>query len=128
MTHQAGDALKRSRIVTVGPDVVIAHLRHVDGTGDEDFLDTLAETVRAYSRWELKHLPIGRFDSGHTRNEDIIDEYADLPSETAPAIVAVPADEPGESRLDVIDGGHRHQAAEQRGDRTILAYVPVRRR
>lgn len=54
-------------------------------------------------------------------NQAKVDAMAKLPAETSPPVIAVPG---SGDQLMVADGGHRLAAAKQRGDASVLAYVP----
>lgn len=100
---------------------VINHLKQYDNSGDPDWIKQISSIVSKHPKWELRDLPFDSFDSGEARNEDVVEEYANLPVSTQPAIVVAPS----ASGLWTVDGGHRAQAAQRRGDKTIKAYVPV---
>lgn len=101
---------------------VVRHLKNVDNTGDEEWLGQLAQHVGKHPQWQLSQVPIADLDTGDERNPDVVSEYAQMSPDTRPAIVAAP-DESG--KLWVMDGGHRTQAAQQRGEKTVLAYTPL---
>lgn len=100
---------------------VIDHLYRVDQTGDEDFLKELSGEIQKFPKWQLKQVPIKHLDSGESRSEDIVQEYADMSPDTRPPIIALPS----KTGFWVADGGHRTQAAQKRGEDKILAYVPL---
>lgn len=99
---------------------VIAHLCEYDGTGDEDFLADLEERMAPYPAWALGRIDPKRLNN-YCSDEETCREYAEMGMSSSPAIIVVPADEPG--RWDIIDGAHRAWAAEMTG-RKVLAYYP----
>ena len=52
--------------------------------------------------------------------QDKVDEYASRPTPFPPVVL--------DNNLSFIDGGHRHAAAIDRGDKTIMAFLPTRRK
>jgi len=104
---------------------VVKHLRATDSTGDDDFLDSLAESVGQHPQWQLGPVPVKHIDSDAERNPKTIAYYASMPACTAPPVVVVPRVGPGKQLWSVLDGGHRTQAAQARGDKTVMAYSPL---
>lgn len=106
---------------TVDSAHVVNHLKQYDNSGDPDWIETISSIVSKHPKWELRNIPLNSFDSGDARNEDVVEEYANLPATTQPAIVVAPS----ATGLWAVDGGHRAQAAQRRGDKTIRAFVPI---
>lgn len=110
---------------------VVAHLQSTAAHHGAEWLKDMASAVRRHPQWALAPIPVGHLDSGSGHITDNVASYRELPSETRPAIVAIPADPhieaaPGEQRpLDVLDGGHRTQAAIQNGESHVLGYLPA---
>lgn len=116
------ERLAKSGPKAIGAKAVLRHLKQWDGTGgDPEWHKTLSERVSQHPNWQLGHIPIAGLETGEERNPDILDEYADMDPRTRPAIVALPS----EHGMWVLDGGHRTQAAQLRGEKTILAYHPM---
>jgi hypothetical protein len=68
---------------------------------------------------ELVSLPVSSVDSrGMIGNSKKAAKYSKMPSESAPPIIV-------DSQGKIVDGLHRHAAAQQRGDTHIKAYKPV---
>ena|ERR1051326_7993458 len=81
--------------------------------GDGD----LGNRIWRFLRYELKQLPVKRLRQEWGLGAADVDAYAAMPVGTAPPIIYDPKDR------SIIDGSHRLAAAQQRGDKTILAYV-----
>jgi hypothetical protein len=112
---------KAKRATQFAPQHVVEHLRDTDNSGDPDWLNELINKVNQHSKWNLASIPVSSIDSGDQRNSDVISEYADMSGDTAPPIVV---DYDTDGQLYTLDGGHRVQAAQVRGDTHIGAYVP----
>jgi preprotein translocase subunit YajC len=80
--------------------------------------NTIATWLDA-DEYELRDVPLSEIPDWGCNDEDLASEYASL-STPFPAIVLNPD-------WEIIDGCHRYAAALKRGDKTIPAYVPVKK-
>ena len=110
---------------TVPLSKVLAHLKKTDGTGDPDFLKSLANEVSGYKDWVLVALDPKRIENYVAGDDKTIEYYAELGVESMPPIVVVPSDS-GKYDYEIVDGGHRAAAAELLGE-MVRAYVPAGR-
>jgi hypothetical protein len=94
-------------------------LLKIQDHGETDL--TASRQLLGDHQYELRDVPTDELKTrGSTElKQNQIQEYAKLPAETAPPVVA---DENGQ----IINGNRRLEAARLRGDETVKAYVPVK--
>ena len=67
--------------------------------------------------WELQDVDINKLPSIYQPDEPQVREYVKMPAETRPPIII--------HNDKLIDGYHRVSSAKARGDKSLLAYVPI---
>jgi len=74
------------------------------------------EAILRHPKWELVELLIEDLNYGRT-HKPVVLEYAKMETDLPPIVV--------NADNWVLDGYHRAEAAKERGNKTILAYVPI---
>jgi hypothetical protein len=103
---------------------VVEHLRSFDGSGDLDFLDALSKKIGKHKKWTLRSTNLGELDLGDSRSSEVVEEYAMMASGGSPFPAIIVGERNERGLRDVLDGGHRAQAADFLGRKTICAFVP----
>lgn len=104
----------------VSSEVVANHVEHLANRSEPEEGWPVLHRVHRFERFRLTRLPLDWFDQSQREepvSDSLVSHYAQAPARTAPAIAV-----DGKDRT-IIDGFHRFQAARQRGDTFILAYV-----
>lgn len=104
----------------VSGEVVANHVEHLANRSEPEEGWPVLHRVHRFERFRLTQLPLDWFAPSQLNepvSPSLVGHYARERADTAPAIAV-----DGEDRT-IIDGFHRFQAARQRGDAFILAYV-----
>lgn len=115
-------------------DQVIDHISASDsweGLEDRDKTvhecgDEWVQVMVPISQLSKKVLEILDVSVGYEGME-LAEKYAKKPARTMPPVVLAPVS-PGANKFGIVDGRHRILAAKLRGDREILALVPIKRK
>lgn len=102
---------------------VVNHVREIHSREEDFYEGDLVERIKRFGYYEFKEVSISQLDRGsYYIDEDLVEEYAEKPKETTPAIVL--GDVYG-GQHDVVDGNHRVESYALKGYEKIWAYVPV---
>ena len=110
---------------TVSGEDVLQYLMKLNKWSKQEALNVLG--VDEYgSNFRLQDYPLAKLKAGDDFSPTRSAEYAKRPGDLPPIILGYDFDWPTRTKkLVVRDGNHRIDAAKQRGDTTIKAYVPV---
>jgi len=103
-------------------------VRHLDNTSPREDLDNQYYDIGEYEEWELKNIPINKLDFtlanvSNKESENLLNAYIPLKTK-APPIIIVPSEILG-GKYRIVDGYHRVGAAKKRGEKEVMAYIPV---
>lgn len=99
----------------VSNEAMDLHYPAWDTLGREE--SNIPERILLVDNYVLKKIALESIEEADVEiDEDAVEKYAKLPSDTAPPIVW--------NGEEIVDGNHRYLASILRGDKEILAYVP----
>jgi len=103
-------------------------VKHLDNTSPREDLDNQYYDIGEYEEWELKKIPINKLDFtlanvSNKESKNLLNAYTPLKTQ-APPIIIVPSEILG-GKYRIVDGYHRVGAAKKRGEKEVMAYIPL---
>ncbi len=109
---------------TVSVDVVVNHLNETDGTGDEDWVEEISNTVKGHGlKWRLGPIPLSEIENDNSSDDDDLIIGYGQGIQKAPPIVLIPSSNK-KYKWYVVDGAHRAATMVLNKFKTIMAYYP----